>query len=223
MFLFVTLSQVVLFAGLAALLIFGTAGRLDLWNVWTYLGILLGLFVVQTLAIHFKNPALLKERAEPAVSGRFRLVMAIGAFGGFALLWGVAGLDQRIHWTDRIGPAGVVAGLVVFAIGLVLLMWPMLVNPVFSTAVRIQSDRGQEVISSGPYGVFRHPGYAGAVVAIVATAVALNSLLALLPALLCVAAIAYRTADEDRMLQKDLPGYPDYAAKVRFRLVPGVW
>jgi hypothetical protein len=52
---------------------------------------------------------------------------------------------------------------------------------------------------------------------------ALNSLLAFIPALVCVSAIAYRTAGEDRMLQKDLPGYPDYAAKGRFRLVPGVW
>jgi protein-S-isoprenylcysteine O-methyltransferase Ste14 len=222
-FLLATLFQSVLFAGLAALVIFGTAGRVDLWNVWAYLGIFLGLFVFQTLAIHFKNPGLLKERIKPAVSGRFRLMMAIGAFGGFTLHWGVAGLDQRFHWTDRIPQAGIIAALAVFAIGLLLLIWPMLVNPFFSTAVRIQEDRGQQVISSGPYAIVRHPGYAGGLVAMVASAVALNSLLALIPVVLFIAAIAYRTADEDRMLQKDLAGYADYSRKVRYRLVPGVW
>ena len=99
----------------------------------------------------------------------------------------------------------------------------MLVNPFFSTAVRIQSDRGQQVITSGPYAIVRHPGYAGLVLALVASGMALNSLLSIIPAVIMVAVVARRTAIEDRMLQNELAGYPDYSAKVRFRLIPGVW
>jgi protein-S-isoprenylcysteine O-methyltransferase Ste14 len=222
-FLLATLFQTVIFVGLAGMLIFGTAGRLDLWNVWAYLAIALGLALFRDFAMYRLNPDLVKERIKPAASGRFRLLMVIGALATFTLHWASAGLDQRLHWTDRIPPAGVVAGLVIFALGMGFGVWPMLVNRFFSTAVRIQSERGHEVISSGPYAIVRHPGYAGFVLLLVASGVALNSLLSILPALVIVAVVAFRTADEDRMLQRDLAGYAEYSKKVRYRLVPGVW
>ena len=147
----------------------------------------------------------------------------MGALVLFLLHWSVAGLDQRFHWSDHIPLAGVVAGLAIVAIGVGFGIWPMLVNPFFSTAVRIQSDRGQQLITSGPYSIVRHPGYAGFVLALVASGMALNSLLSIIPAVIMVAVVARRTAIEDRMLQNELAGYPDYSAKVRFRLIPGVW
>jgi len=147
----------------------------------------------------------------------------VGALVLFLLHWSVAGLDQRFHWSDHIPLVGVVAGLAIVAIGVGFGIWPMLVNPFFSTAVRIQSDRGQQVITSGPYAIVRHPGYAGFVLALVASGMALNSLLSIIPAVIMVAVVARRTAIEDRMLQNELAGYPDYSAKVRFRLIPGVW
>ena len=109
------------------------------------------------------------------------------------------------------------------AIGFGLLIWSMLVNSYFSTAVRIQEDRGQRVISEGPYRVVRHPGYAGGVLVIFGSALALNSLLALVPAVIFWLVLINRTAIEDRMLQGELAGYADYAAKVRYRLIPGIW
>ena len=113
--------------------------------------------------------------------------------------------------------------MALFAIGLGFFIWAMLVNRFFSSAVRIQSDRGQHVIGSGPYAIVRHPGYAGAALAFLASALALNSLLVIIPTALFLVVGVIRTADEDRMLQKELAGYADYSAKVRFRLLPGVW
>ena len=226
MFLVLTLVQTVVVLGvLPAVVIFSTAGRWDLWNVWAYIGIFLGLWLFHDLAIYRKYPDLLKERIKPPARGRgpgFLLgQLALVLF--FILFFGVAGLDQRFHWSDRVPVAGVVAGLALWAIGLGFLTWAMLVNRFFSSAVRIQSDRGQHLISRGPYAIVRHPGYAGAALAFGASALALNSLLVILPTALFFVVGVIRTADEDRMLQKDLPGYLEYATKVRFRLLPGVW
>jgi protein-S-isoprenylcysteine O-methyltransferase Ste14 len=116
-----------------------------------------------------------------------------------------------------------VGGLVIYAIGIGLATWSLLVNSFFSTAVRIQEDRGQKVISTGPYSIVRHPGYAGGILAIFASALALNSLLAIIPAVIFLVALVYRTVIEDRMLQGELAGYANYAAKVRYRLIPRVW
>ncbi len=99
----------------------------------------------------------------------------------------------------------------------------MLSNPFFSTVVRIQKERGHAVTSRGPYGFVRHPGYAGMIVFTVAMPLILNSLWALAPAFFTVAATALRTALEDRMLQRELDGYADYSARVRYRLIPGLW
>jgi protein-S-isoprenylcysteine O-methyltransferase Ste14 len=225
MYLLVTGVQSVIFAAGAAGLIFDLAERWDLWNEWVYVGILLALSLFRDLVMYRKSPDLLKERLKLASGGRDGklLIIFVGALVLFLLHWSVAGLDQRFHWSDpypagrggcRIGDRGYRCG---FGI------WPMLVNPFFSTAVRIQSDRGQQVITSGPYIIVRHPGYAGFVMALVASAMALNWLLSIIPAVIMVVVVARRTAIEHRMLQSELAGYPDYSAKVRFRLIPGVW
>jgi protein-S-isoprenylcysteine O-methyltransferase Ste14 len=224
MFLVLTLVQtVIVFGVLPAVVIFSTAGRLDLWNVWACVGILLGLSLFRDLAIYRISPDLLKERIKPAARGRGQGFLGIAFMLLLILFFSVAGLDQRFHWSDRVPPAGVVVGLAIFASGLGFFIWAMLVNRFFASAVRIQSDRGQHVISRGPYAIVRHPGYTGGVLAFLASALALNSLLVIIPAVIFLIVFVIRTADEDRMLQKDLAGYADYAAKVRFRLLPGVW
>jgi protein-S-isoprenylcysteine O-methyltransferase Ste14 len=116
-----------------------------------------------------------------------------------------------------------VVGLAIVALGLGLVTWSMLANSFFSSAVRIQADRGQRVISDGPYGFVRHPGYTGAILTFLASGLALNSLLSILTALIFLAVLIRRTAIEDRMLHGELAGYADYAAKVRYRLIPWIW
>jgi protein-S-isoprenylcysteine O-methyltransferase Ste14 len=112
---------------------------------------------------------------------------------------------------------------VALAVGLGLGGWAMLANAYFSTAVRIQSDRGQTVCRSGPYRFVRHPGYVGFMLQSLGTPLLLGSSWALIPGITAVALMAIRTSWEDRMLQAELPGYPDYAQQVRYRLVPGIW
>jgi protein-S-isoprenylcysteine O-methyltransferase Ste14 len=204
------------------MVIFGLAGRWDLWNVWAYVGVAVAVWSFQALALHRVSPRLLKERVKPSNSGRQPLA-AIGAIGLFILYWGIAGLDQRFHRSDIVPPAGIVAGLAIVAVGLWLVTWSMLVNSFFSTAVRIQADRGQQVISAGPYGIVRHPGYVAGILALVAGGLALNSLFAIIPAVIFAVIFVNRTAIEDRMLHGELAGYAQYAVKVRRRLMPGIW
>jgi protein-S-isoprenylcysteine O-methyltransferase Ste14 len=116
-----------------------------------------------------------------------------------------------------------IAGLIGYALGMGLGIWSMLVNPFFSSAVRIQADRGQYVIAAGPYRLVRHPGYSGGLLFLLCSGLALGSWWSILPMLFGVAGLIRRTRLEDRMLQKDLAGYSDYAQKVRYRLVPGLW
>lgn len=134
----------------------------------------------------------------------------------------VAGLGVRLGWASM--PAGFFpVGVALFAAGLSLSAWAMSVNPHFEGTVRIQTDCGHRVIDQGPYRALRHPGYAGLALWALATPFLLLCWRALLPAAAVVAWIALRTALEDRLLRRELPGYEAYARRVRSRLVPGLW
>jgi protein-S-isoprenylcysteine O-methyltransferase Ste14 len=111
----------------------------------------------------------------------------------------------------------------VIFLGYSLMIFSLWKNRFFSYTVRIQKERGHCVIDTGPYAFIRHPGYAGLIVSSLAIAFALNSLWALIPAGLCAITLVIRTYLEDVTLQKELPGYKEYTAKVRCRLVPGIW
>jgi len=96
-------------------------------------------------------------------------------------------------------------------------------NRYFSGVVRIQSDRGQQVISTGPYRMVRHPGYSGGLLTYLAVPIFLDSLWAFVPVVLLVIILVVRTRLEDKLLQEQLEGYRDYAGRVRSRLLPGIW
>ena len=116
-----------------------------------------------------------------------------------------------------------ITALIGVAAGLGLVLWAMAVNRFFSPAVRIQEERGHHVITSGPYRLVRHPGYAGMIVAALCSGPALGSWWAILPIAAYILLILRRAAVEDRFLQAELRGYADYARRVRSRLVPGIW
>lgn len=201
------------------------AGRWDLPMVWTILGIFLGAMIIAWLVIFRKDPDLLKERREsgPGAEHWDRIWLRVYTLFLLATLI-VALLDVgRFHWSDTV-PLGLqIAGLLASTASLALSGWAMAENTFFSEVVRIQEDRGHRVVTSGPYRIVRHPGYAGNIVAWPCIALALGSWFAVLLSAVIVALFIVRTAWEDRALQAGLEGYAEYAERVRYRLVPGLW
>lgn len=209
------------FALLAALL-FGAAGRWDLPAFWAFLTVFFGIGLAGVLVVHRNDPTLLRERMKPGPGGKDPHMRKLAALCMLACFL-ISGLDAgRFHWS-RVPPAVHWAALVVVALGLTVWMWAMATNRFFSSDARIQRDRGHHVITDGPYRFVRHPGYAVALLLFPAIPVALGSWWALLPILSLLAILLRRTRLEDRLLQSELEGYADYAARVRFRLIPGIW
>jgi protein-S-isoprenylcysteine O-methyltransferase Ste14 len=135
----------------------------------------------------------------------------------------VAALDDgRFHWSHA--PWWVCGiGYVMLIAGLAGTTWAEAVNKFFEPTVRIQTDRGHTVIDTGPYAIVRHPGYAFGILVFLGIPLALGSFWALIPAVVSCLLLVVRTVLEDRTLQNELPGYEEYAQRVRYRLVPGVW
>jgi len=212
--------QAALFVLVNAVALFASAGTAAIAGFWIYVAIFAA---VMAASFAFLDPDLLRERRRP---GGKRPPLALRLFGLVLVLhWIVAGLDRgRLHWSDDVPAWLRAAGLVALAASYGLVFWAMRVNRFFSSVVRIQSDRGQYVVTSGPYRWLRHPGYLAGIVIIIASGIALGSWLA--TALLIVFSLPfllYRVIKEDRVLQAELPGYRDYAARVRWRVLPGIW
>jgi protein-S-isoprenylcysteine O-methyltransferase Ste14 len=208
------------------LILFLAAGRLDwLWG-WAQLLVIGAFLAAHPLLLIPINPALLAEREKGFLDeGVKRWDKLIGGLGAGMLLplWVVAALDVRFQWTGEMPFALHLAGLLLNVLGYALFLWAMVSNAFFAEGVRIQQERGHTVATSGPYRYVRHPGYAGAIVAGLATPFLLGSLWGLIPAILSAALYVVRTGLEDRTLKQELPGYADYARRTRHRLLPGVW
>lgn len=122
-----------------------------------------------------------------------------------------------------ITPKLIVQLLIVMVLGYAFSTWALIENKFFSGVVRIQKDRGHHVISTGPYRIIRHPGYAGALWIYLATPIFMDSLWAFIPTILLVGVTIIRTSLEDRTLQNELPGYKEFTDQTRYRLFPGIW
>ena len=135
----------------------------------------------------------------------------------------VAALDDgRYHWS-HLPWWGVVLGYTLLVIGMVGLTWAEAVNKFFEPSVRIQTDRGHRVIDTGPYAIVRHPGYVSGFLVFIGMPLCLGSSWALIPAVLVCLLLVVRTIWEDQTLREELAGYREYAQRVRYRLIPGVW
>jgi len=209
---------------LIALLLFGGAGTLDWGWAWLYLAIYLASVAVNAWFLRY-SAELVAERGRPAEPMHTwdKWLGGLWALAHFIALPLVAGLDFRFGWTGPVDTIWHVLGAAVFAAGLALFGWAMIVNAYFSRVARIQRDRGQVVCREGPYRVVRHPGYAGTILQSIGAPLLLGSAWALLPAVAAVAFITARTWFEDRMLRAELLGYAEYALQVNKRLVPLVW
>lgn len=214
------LTRLVLgFAAIAALLL-APAGTTAWWQAWAYVGVLFGCVITMFVWLFVNDPALLERRLRGTEKrGEQRRVQALGSLVYLAVFV-LPGLDHRFGWSDV--PAGLsIAADVVVVAGYVAFAWVLRVNSWASRLVEVEHD--QQVITSGPYAIVRHPMYAAILIIFAATPIALGSWWAFLPALLLGPILAVRVRDEEALLDAELPGYRAYVQTTRYRLVPGVW
>jgi protein-S-isoprenylcysteine O-methyltransferase Ste14 len=215
--------SLVLLAAFMGALIFGLAGTLHYWQAWVYLFLFFGLSGLLTAELLHRDPALLERRMKGGPQAERRpaqRVIMVGASLAFLSLLAVPALDQRFHWSS-VPLVGIVIGNVLFAIGFLFVGRVYRENTYTSATIEIHE--GQRVIDTGPYAIVRHPMYSGALLYMLGTPLALASYWGLLGFVLMLLVIVWRLQDEERMLSGELPGYADYRARVRWRLIPGVW
>ena len=212
-------AAVVALAGL----VFVLARRLDWTLGWIYVGIVVVTLTINLASLLRWNPELIRRRVGLRKGTKTWDSVWLVLFTPVVIaIYAVAVLEARDEPWSAPGAAWLL-GLAIFVPGWALVIWSMVVNPFFEKAVRIQTDHGHRVIDTGPYAYLRHPGYVGFVGWMLSTPLLLASAWAFVPALLAVVCLVIRTALEDRTLHAELPGYAEYAARVRFRLIPGVW
>lgn len=203
-------------------LLFLIAGQMNWFWGWVFAV----LYVVSSLLtwLLVRDPALIAERERRHANAKGWDVRFVRLYGLLMLaVTAVAGLDRRFGWTPALPMWVHLAGGIGVVLTAVLGIWAMRVNTFFSSFVRIQSERDHRVIDDGPYGFVRHPGNLSMIVWVLAQPPLLGTLWALVPAVLATAVVVARTQREDATLAAELTGYSEYAARVRFRLLPGIW
>lgn len=204
-------------------ILFVTAGTFDFWQAWLFLAVFTlstwipGVYLLRT------NPDALKRRmhAGPTAETRTKQRVLIGCwYLSLASVLVVSALDHRFGWS-RASTAVSLAGDVLVAIALGVIMMVVIQNSYAAAVVRVETD--QKVVSTGLYGLVRHPMYTGNAVLLVGISLALGSYWGLLVIVPAVIVLALRIRDEEKLLQDELEGYRQYMQEVRHRLVPYVW
>jgi protein-S-isoprenylcysteine O-methyltransferase Ste14 len=202
-------------------------GDLGWWQAWLYSLLIFVAGVGGRIWAERRHPGLMAERqnmdsVQKAKAWDRVLAPLMALSIGFPMVI-VAGLDYRYNWSPELPLWLMVLGFVLISLGYAYAAWALAENRFFSSVVRIQTDRGHVVCDSGPYRFVRHPGYAGNIPPLFGIALVLGSLWALIPAMVALIITVVRTVLEDQTLQDDLPGYRDYAQRVRYRLIPWIY
>ena len=212
-------AMVVIFAGF----VFVNARRLRWTLGWIYVGIFIAALMINLVCLRLWNPELIKRRMRiTKFTKSWDKVWAVLFAFAILAIFVAAVMEARGRVSSAPGVAWML-GLAIFVFGWAVAIWYMVVNPFFEKTVRIQTDHGHRVIDTGPYAYMRHPGYVGFAGWMLSTPLLLASTWAFVPALISVVLLVIRTALEDRTLHAELPGYAEYASRVRFRLIPGIW
>ncbi|HEY0799123.1 MAG TPA: isoprenylcysteine carboxylmethyltransferase family protein [Candidatus Baltobacteraceae bacterium] len=203
--------------------VFLSAWTFDYWQAWVFLAVYADCTVLIGVYLWKNDRALLERRmnagpaAESAASQKIIMVLASAAF--IALL-AVPGLDHRLHWSKE-APVVAVLGDILLVVGFLATLLVLRENSFAAGTIQVAQD--QTVISTGPYAIVRHPLYAGATLLLVGIPLALGSYWGLTVLVCMMPVIIWRLLDEEAFLAEDLPGYRDYQAKVRWRLMPGLF
>jgi len=220
------LARLIIATVIFGAVLFGLAGRLDWTMGWVTLLAYGVTYILVLLVIPVEQELTQERQLAPKVDTPWwdKLIATVGSLVfplGFLV---VAGLDQRNGWTTADMPVWLqVGGATALILGILFASWAMAENRFYARYVRIQEERGHAVVSGGPYRFVRHPGYVGTGAICLGMPLGLGSLWALALGASFVVLMVIRTALEDRYLQANLPGYTDYARRVRYRLLPGIW
>lgn len=212
-----------------ALVLLVCGGDPGWWQAWVYSALLFTAGVGGRAWAERQHPGLMAERrrarsTEPSdVKPWDRILGPLMALTLSFPLVAVAGLDHRFGWSPAFPTWLNLAGIALVTIGFAFAAWALAENRFFSTLTRIQTDRGHVVCDTGPYRVVRHPGYAGNLLATPGVILALGSVWTAIPVAIALIVAVIRTSLEDRTLHDELPGYAEYARRVRYRLLPGVY
>ena len=202
-------------------------GDFGWWQAWVYSLLIVAAGIGGRIWAERRHPGLLAERQniEKIQSAKAwdKVLAPLMALSVVFPLVIVAGLDHRCGWSPVFPLWLIVLGFILISLGYAFAVWALVENRFFSSVVRIQADRGHVVCDSGPYRIVRHPGYAGNILPLLGIVLALGSVWTLIPAVVALIIAVIRTALEDQTLQEELPGYRDYARRVRYRLIPGIY
>ncbi len=217
----VTFVAAIAFLALMGAFMFLIAGTANLPSIWLYLAIRALFSGASVLAM---SEAVARERLRPGPGAKPEPVYNIGT----AIAWishiVIVPLDLgRFRWTTAFPLWLQAGGVLAMVIAMGMVIWALRHNEYLSARIRIQSERGHRVADTGPYAYIRHPNYAGAFLLGLSSGLVFASWPSILPMLVYAGLMIYRTLNEEKVLMADLEGYREYAARVRYRFVPGVW
>lgn len=218
-----TLASAVFGVVFFAVALFVPAGTVAYWQGWTFIAVFLVTTILPSIYLAVRDPAALQRRMRAGPTAETRPLQRIVISATVVLVIAalvVSALDHRFGWSS-VPPWAVAVGYVLVAVGLLLAQLVVVQNGYASANITV--EEGQPLVSTGLYGVVRHPMYSGALVMMVGMPLALASLWGLGVVAAAVPVLALRIADEEKMLRDELAGYAEYATRVRSRLVPGVW
>ncbi|MCJ7450068.1 MAG: isoprenylcysteine carboxylmethyltransferase family protein [Bacteroidales bacterium] len=206
------------------LILFISAGRIDYWQGWLYGSINIISTVINTLAL-YKDKELAEERSKYRTGTKSWDKLILGLLVLINIIINiVAGLDSgRYYWSPQLHWGIYLLGIVLILGGEVIFLTAQIQNKFFSSAMRIQTDRGHTVCETGLYKVIRHPGYLGMIISVAGIPLILGSLWCIIPSSLSIILILIRTYFEDRTLINELNGYREYTYKTRYKLIPCIW
>ena len=206
-----------------AVLLFWPAGTLNYWQAWVFIAIFIAATIIPSIYLAVNDPAALRRRMKAGPTAETRPVQRVAVVGTIVSVVAelvISALDHRFGWS-QVPTAVIIVGNVLVAVGLGLAQLVVIQNSYAAATITVEAE--QKVVSTGLYGVVRHPMYVGALIMMVGTPLALDSywgLVAIFPGL---AVLALRIVDEENMLRQELTGYREYIEKVHYRLVPYVW
>ncbi|MDH5491379.1 MAG: isoprenylcysteine carboxylmethyltransferase family protein [Myxococcales bacterium] len=219
--------RLVAFYALIPVILLILGGDLGWWQAWLYSVLILAAGLGGRIWAEQRHPGLMAERQDVGSIQNAKpwdkvLAPLMAVSIGYPMVI-VPALDHRFQWSPEVPSWLSVVGFICIALGYACAVWALAENRFFSTVVRIQTERGHVVCDTGPYRVVRHPGYAGNILPLFGIVLALGSVWTLIPAVVATIIAVIRTALEDQTLQEELSGYRDYAERVRYRLIPGIY